>query len=71
MQTQIFLALNRRGFVKATKGKSGLAVDEIGVMLSITVPDSSFRSPTLAATLDVPEHAVVVPELKIEVADPE
>ena len=71
MKTKIYLALNAKGLVKATKGKSTLARDEIGVMLTLEVPDSAFRYPDIAASLIVPETAVDVPEIEIAVEEPE
>ena len=69
MRTTVFLALNKRGLVKATKGRAGLGRDEIGVMLTVSVPDKAFLSPYVSASLDVPDHAVEVPEILIDVAE--
>lgn len=69
MKTQVFLALNRNGLVKATKGVSSLARDEIGVRLNITVPDSSFRSPHVDVNLTVPDEAVIQPKIDVEIVE--
>lgn len=68
--TTVFIALNRKGFVKATKSRSSLARDEIGVMLKLSVPESAFRSPVVEANIVVPHHAVEVPELTAEIVEP-
>ncbi|MCR4297238.1 MAG: hypothetical protein NUV75_00585 [Gallionella sp.] len=67
MKANIFLALNKNGLVKATKGRSSLARSEIGIMLSLEVPDSAFISPFISASLKVPAHAVEVPEIAVDV----
>jgi|GEM_PF-4531746 len=66
----VFLALNRNGLVKATKTKSDLRRDEIGVLLRLRIPTSAFQSPYIEANINVPGHAVVVPEIEAEVIEP-
>lgn len=67
MKTKAYLVFNRSGLVKATKGRSSLARDEIGVLVNIEIPDSAFRSPDIAANLVVPDHAIDVPEIEMDV----
>ena len=67
MKAQVFLALNQKGLVKATKSRSSLARDEIGVMLNLEVPISAFAAPFVTANLAVPGHAVEVPEVTVKV----
>ena len=70
MDTTIFLAVNRYGLAKATKNKPSLARDQIAIAVKLSIPDSAFRSPIIEATLDVPDHAIIAPELVIEIVEP-
>lgn len=70
MKATIHLVIARRGVIRMTKNKPDLARDEIGVGLRLSIPDSAFLAPFVFADLDVPEHAVVVPEICVEFEEP-
>jgi hypothetical protein len=77
MKDTVFLAVNSYGVVRMTKRWPSLARDEVGLKLTIYVPDTAFCSPVLGITLNVPEDrtiqpdaSVVVDEVPPEEADP-
>jgi hypothetical protein len=59
MKDTIYLAINRTGVVRMTKRPSLLYLDEVGVKLTVQVPDASFRPSLLEATLEVSEVVTV------------
>lgn len=67
MKALVHLVMNRRGVVRMTKNKPDLARDEIAVGIRLEVPDSAFLAPLIYADLTVPDHAVIVPEVKVEI----
>lgn len=67
MKTTAYLILNRKGPVFIRKNKPSLRRDEIAVGIRLDIPDSAFRSPIIMADLKVPDHAVIVPEITVEV----
>ena len=69
MKTTAYIVLNRRGAARLTKGKPHLARDEIAIGLRLEVPDSAFLAPIVLADLTVPDHAVIVPEVSVELVD--
>lgn len=66
MKTKVFLIATRKGVMRLTKTPPRLSRDEIGVSLTITIPDEAFRSPLISATLDVAEGSVMQPEIIVE-----
>jgi hypothetical protein len=66
----VYIAMNRKGAVRMTKGKPALRSDEIAIGITVEVPDSAFRAPIIMADLKVPDHAVMVPEISVEVIEP-
>lgn len=79
MKDSFFVIVNRARVVRIERttgpGKrrkerpSSLHSDEYAIRLSITVPDAAFKArPIPAATLDVPEPAVIQPpEIRFEI----
>lgn len=70
MKTTVYLTLKKNGSVRATKNMPALARDEIAIGVRLEAPDSAFESPVVFADLTVPDHAVVVPEVVVEVVEP-
>lgn len=70
MKTTAFIILKKSGPVRMTKGKPSLGRDEIAIGVRLEVPDSAFRAPLVMADLVVPDHAVQVPEVHVEVVEP-
>jgi hypothetical protein len=67
MKDTVFLAVDRSGVVRMTKRWPSLSRDEIGVKITVNVPDTAFRSPVIAASLDVPEDRTIQPDIDITV----
>lgn len=59
MRTQLFAIVDKRGFVKATKRSTSVGRREIGVMITVEIPDSAFDDGFLHATITVPDSAFV------------
>jgi hypothetical protein len=68
MKDTIYLAINRTGVVRMTKRPPSLYRDEVGVKLTVQVPDASFRPSLLEATLEVSEAAIIQPVVTVEEA---
>lgn len=57
--TSAWIAVNRKGKVRASKGyPSNLTSDEVAFQLKISLPYALFDKPRLTATVTVPEDAV-------------
>lgn len=69
MRTTVYIAFNKKGAARLTKTKPHLAREEIAVGVRIEIPDTAFLAPIIFADLVVPEHAVLVPEVSIEVEE--
>lgn len=66
MKDTCFLVFNEDGFVRATKRWPSLGREEIAVQVKATIPDSSFRSPVLAVSMDVKDQQVIQPTVEME-----
>lgn len=60
MITQLFATFDKRGFIKATKNAASVGRKEIGVMITVDIPDSAFDDGFLHATISVPDSAFVL-----------
>jgi hypothetical protein len=69
MKTTVYVILGRKGATRMTKNKPDLRRDEIAIGLRLEVPDSAFRAPLVMADLTIPDHAVIVPEISVEVIE--
>lgn len=67
MKQKIYLIADVDGIQRMTKRPPTLARHEIGVAVTITMPDSAFRSPMLAAQVEVADEAIIKPDPEIEV----
>jgi len=68
MKDTIFLVTDASGVVRMTKRAPSLCRNEVAVRLTVTVPDSAYRSLEVSASLDVPEDRVILPEIEVEAA---
>lgn len=59
MRTQLFATFDKRGFIKATKNAASVGRKEIGVMITVEIPDTAFDDGFLHATISVPDSAFV------------
>jgi len=69
MKDTIFLSVRADGVVRMTKRWPNLARDEVGLKLTVNVPNATFRSPILNVTLDVPEDRAIQPVAEV-IVDP-
>ncbi len=69
MKDTVYLVLNADGVVRMTKRWPALAREEVGVQLKVSIPDDSFKSPVVAAHLDIPADRVIQPEIEMEVGE--
>lgn len=60
MITRLFATFDKRGFIKATKGAASVGRKEIGVLITVDIPDSAFDDGFLHATISVPDSAFVL-----------
>lgn len=59
MRTELFATFDKKGFLKATKRAASVGRREIGVMITVEIPDSAFDDGFLHATISVPDSAFV------------
>lgn len=71
MKDTVFLVTDSSGVVRMTKRAPSLYRNEVAVRLTVQVPDSAYRSLQVSATLDVPEERVILPEIEVDVAEPD
>jgi len=57
MKVKNWLTINSRGSCKITKSKPNINLDEVSVLLDISIPDELFTKPRLEAKIDVPVEA--------------
>lgn len=69
MKDKIYIVANDTGVTRMTKRYPALGRDEIGVAVTVNIPDSAFRSPVIGFSVDVPEEHVVQPKVDI-IVDP-
>lgn len=67
MKSKVYIVADRRGVQRMTKNPPDLFRGELAVALTVNIPDNVFRDPVLSAALDVPESAVIHPEIAISV----
>lgn len=71
MKTTAFLVLTKsHGVVRHTKKWPHLARDEIGVRLSLNIPDSAFRAPTVSVDVTLQEEQLIQPTVDVTVVEP-
>lgn len=67
MKDVVYLILNRRGAAALRKCVPSLASGEIAIRLAISVPNAAFDKFIPRVAIDVPETAVIHPDLEITV----
>jgi hypothetical protein len=70
MKDVCYIIADSVGVLRMTKRAPSLGREEIAVKVSISIPDSAFRSPIVSASLDVPEERVVHPDIEMDVEQP-
>lgn len=69
MKDICYLVVTRSGVTRMTKRPPDLQRSEVAVKLSLTVPDTVFRSPFISADVAVTEQHVIVPKIEVAVID--
>lgn len=70
MKDKVYLVISSDGVQRMTKRAPSLYRDEVAISISVSVPDSAFRSNVVAVTLEVPEDRVIQPTADVEVLSP-
>lgn len=71
MKDTVFLVADENGVTRMTKRAPALYRNEVAVKLTVSVPDSAFRSLAVTASLDVPEDRVIRPEITLDIQQPD
>ena len=66
MKQTVYIIASKSGIERLTKRHPFLGRGEIGVKLTVTIPDAAFSSPLIAAALDVEDEHVIQPTVTIE-----
>ena len=66
MITKCWLTLSKTGVVKVTKGPPTLRSTEIGLNLTLNVPDRFFTRPKAEVTIVIPDAAVMPTEASVD-----
>lgn len=69
MKDVAYIVMGQEGVRRLTKRWPSLSRDEIAVKVTISAPDGAFRSPVLAATMDVKDQHVIQPSVTVEPQD--
>jgi hypothetical protein len=73
MRDTVYLILDAWAVRRITKRVPDLGRTEVAIKLTVTVPDSCFRSPLMSAEIDAPADRVIEPKCEVtieqEVAD--
>jgi len=62
----VYLIVGQEGVRRMTKTKPELARDEIAVRVRVNMSNAHFRSLILDADLDVPDEALIAPDIELE-----
>lgn len=62
MKQEIWLIADKYGVQRMTKRAPSLARQEVAVAVTISIPDTAFRAPTLRAAVEVRDDQIVYPE---------
>ncbi|MGE9115766.1 hypothetical protein, partial [Escherichia coli] len=60
-----YIVMSEYGIQRMTKRPGGLKRGEVAVRVSFLVPEACFAEPDVAATIDVPETAVIKPRVEV------
>lgn len=67
MRDTAYIVVSPYGIERMTKRPPALAREELGVKVTITVPDGCFAKPFVAVGVDVPEDRVIHPTADVTV----
>jgi hypothetical protein len=70
MKDVVYLVVNRNGVVGMRKRHPDLAGGEVGIKLTVKVPDAHFRDPYAVAELELGEEHLIHPTAHVEVESP-
>lgn len=69
MKVKCYLTVNEHGYIRVSKGKPNLKMDEISIALNLEIPEALFLKPTLEANISIPEEVAVSDKIDIETQD--
>lgn len=69
MKDTVYLVTDVSGVLRMTKRAPSLYRNEVAVRLTVSLPDSAFRSMAVAATLEVPEERIIQPDVLVEACE--
>jgi hypothetical protein len=67
MKDSCFLVLSEYGIERMTKKQGVLKRGEVAVRVSVNIADKHFAEPTVSAHIDVPDCAVIQPQVNVDV----
>lgn len=70
MKNKVYLVVSSDGVQRMTKRVPSLYRDEVAISISVSVPDSVFRTSMVAVSLEVPEDRVIQPTADVEILTP-
>ena len=71
MKDTCYLILSEFGIERMTKRQPSLKCGEIAVRVSVAIADKAFAEPMVAASLTIPEHAIIRPAIDVAVEEPD
>lgn len=63
------IVMSQYGIQRMTKRPGKLARGEIAIRIRLHVPEDTFMEPTISADIDVPESAIIRPQVEVTVHD--
>jgi hypothetical protein len=70
MKDTCHLVLSVDGIKRMTKGAGSLQRGEVSVKIAVSIADICFGTPTVSASIDIPESAVIHPRVDVQVEFP-
>lgn len=70
MEDLCYLVLSEYGIERMTKRQGTLKRGEVSVRVSVSIHDKHFAEPTVSARIDVPDSAVIQPQVTVEAEPP-
>lgn len=65
-----YIVMSEYGIQRMTKRPGKLARGERAVRIRLVMPVAAFAQPDISATINVPESAIIAPEVAVEVLSP-
>lgn len=69
MQDTCYIVMSEYGIERMTKRQGHLKRGEVAVRVSVAIADRAFIEPAIAAHITIPESAIIVPAVTVEVED--